>query len=163
MSEMSIVSQVFLLFYAVIYGVVFTISGRWSPFFIRHSEKEGWYRLGLSLIFFGLLPVIYFIIALPRLLIVSKSDGLNLFLAVYCVSPLIAFYFLWAWIVLGWPDKYYTKSEKCHEPLLTSLELVGNEQVFTPVFKDVFWLVVIYFLLMPSVFLLLFHLRRIGQ
>lgn len=127
--NMSVSSQVFLLFYAVIYGVLFTISDRWRPFFTHHRSKESWYRFILSLLFFGILPVGYFLFVFPPLLYVTGTSTLQIAISAYAVAPIISFYFIWIWIVLWQKDTFYTDIEQNTEPLKTSLTWLGRDSV----------------------------------
>lgn len=121
--------QVFLLFFAVMYGVVFTISDRWRPFFMHHRTSQGWRRGLLSLIFFGLCPIGYFLVAFPILLRVSADSIVPMAVSAYAVAPLIAFYFIWIWIILWRPQMFYTEQERNTEPLKTSLAWLGDQPV----------------------------------
>ena len=127
--KMSIVAQVFLLFYAVLYGVLFTISDRWRPFFISHGSKEGWRRMGLSLVLYGIIPIGYFLLVLPMILEITNFDRISLGLAIYAVAPLIASYFLWVWLVISKKDEYYSKAEQQLEPVKSSLEWVAQRPI----------------------------------
>ncbi len=154
---MTIVGHVFILFYAVLYGVIFAISDRWRPFIIHHSTKEGWRRLLLSFFFIGIFPIAYFIFALPCLLMVSKADVLYLALTVYCVTPLVAFYFLWIWIVFRKPSTFYTKQEQDTDPLKS--ELLRATEV--PISTIIFAFQIVFFILGPIFCLVL--LKYIGK
>ncbi len=125
---MPIACQVFLLFFAVMYGVIFTISDRWRPFFMHHRTSQGWRRSLLGLIFFGLCPIGYFLIAFTLLLRVSTNSIVHMAVSAYAVAPLIAFYFIWIWIILWRPQIFYTEQERNTEPLKTSLAWLGNNQ-----------------------------------
>lgn len=126
---MSIASQIFLLFYAVLYGILFTISDRWRPFATPHLSRQAWYRLALSVMCFGVLPVVYFLLALRLLMSVDKSSTWHLALAIYAVAPLAAFHFSWIWIVLSRRNTFYSTNEQVLEPVKSSLEWVGETPV----------------------------------
>src|SRR2546427_9980022 len=126
---MSIASQIFALFFAVLYGALFTISDRWRPFFIRHDSREGWYRAAMATGCLGVCPVLYFVFAFEIMLGVAGSTWVQLVIAVYAVAPLVAFYFVWLWIILRDPKKAYSPSEQGIEPVKSSLDWVGGNGV----------------------------------
>jgi len=126
---MSISSQIFLLFYAVLYGAIFTISERWRPFNVANNPDKGWCRLVLSLIFLAGLPVVYFLLTFEGLLSVSTYNTISLAVAVYAVAPLAAFYFLWGWIVTWGRNTFYSDNERKTEPLKSSLTWIGTGHI----------------------------------
>jgi hypothetical protein len=128
---MSIASQVFLLFYAVIYGALFTISDRWRPFSMRHGSRQGAWRSVLSVIFFGVFPGLYFIWAFLRWLTIQGKDPVVLAVAIYSVAPLYAFHFIWSWFVRAHKDIFYSAEEQSREPVCKALGWVGSERVPT--------------------------------
>ena len=125
--SLSIASQIFLVFYAVLYGALFTFSDRWRPFFMTHSSQQGWNRLLLSLFFFGVAPVVYLILVLPLLMLVAKSSIISIGLAIYAIAPLVAFYLLWVWLVISWKDKFYSEQELQLDPVKNSFLWVGEK------------------------------------
>lgn len=148
---MSVPSQIFLLFYAVLFGAIFTISDRWRPFALPHRSKEGWRRFLLSVVFVGVLPIGYFLLAFPILLSISGSTRICLGLAVYAVAPLVGFYFSWVWIVLWKKNMFYTREQQDLEPVRGSLQWVGD-QPLSP------WTITLFctaLFLMPVIFLIL--------
>lgn len=144
---MSTVSQIFVLFYAVFYGAIFTMSDRWRPFFVSHTAHHGWKKLAFSLVFLGLFPVGYFVIVLPLFLPIKDSSWICLFLAVYAVAPIFAFNFFWTWIVVSKRNIFYSQQEQQTEPVKSSLEWVGKSPL---VFKGYLFFVAV-FILVPSV------------
>lgn len=126
MTKMSIAAQIFALFYAVLYGALFTISDRWRPFFVRHRSKQGSYRLALSVLFFGFFPAAYFVIAFQVWMRVPGSKIWLLALAMYCVLPLYAFHCIWSWIVQGRRTIFYSSEELDCEPIKSAFLFVGN-------------------------------------
>ena len=124
---MSIASQVFLVFYAIIYGAVFAVSDRWRPFFVRRYEWQGVRRAVLSLFFFGFFPVLYFLVVFQLLLTNERKDPVLLGVVIYSVAPLYAFLCIWAWIVVRWKDFFYCMEEQRLEPVRNSLDWLGSK------------------------------------
>ncbi len=112
---MTIAQQIFLLFYAILYGALFTLSDRWKPF-IFESGKEGNARYLLSVILFGILPILYFYIAFSILArtqtaITGSWQGfLRFLLLFFLVTPIYGFYCIWGGIVLLKRDLFYANS-----------------------------------------------------
>jgi len=110
---MSTVQQIFLFFYAIIYGALFTLSDRWKPFTFERG-REGRARFLLSLMFFGVLPVLYF--SYVFLLLGSERQPLSVDLpsilrvasAFALVVPIYGFYSLWAGIVMLDRRRFYS-------------------------------------------------------
>ncbi len=125
MTKMSIAAQMFALFYAVLYGALFTISDRWRPFFVRHGSKEGRNRLALAVLFFGLFPAAYFVTALRVWLRVPGSEIPALALAMYSVLPLYAFHCVWSWIVQGGRTIFYSPEELDEDPIKSAFRFLG--------------------------------------
>jgi hypothetical protein len=148
---MSIPSQIFLLFYAVLFGAIFTISDRWRPFALPHKSREGWQRFLLSTVFFGVLPVGYLILVLPMLFSINATTRTCLGLAVYAVAPLVGFYFSWVWIVLWKRDNFYTPEQQELEPVRSSLQWVGKQ----PLSLWAIALFILVFFFLPMILLLL--------
>ena len=130
-------SEVFLVFYAVLYGVLFTLSDRWRPFFTSHTSRHGWKRLALSLVLLGLAPVSYLILILPKIAQKTSVDWYYVLFAVYEVAPIGFFYILWVIITLRWREIFYSRLEQGTEPVKSSLKWVGKE---TPTIGGIaFW------------------------
>lgn len=103
---MTIPSQVFLLFYAVLYGALFTITDKWRPLMGVFGPK-GRNRLVLSVILYGLAPVLYFLRAFRQLQGVRAPTYFNLLLSIYSVVPLVFFHFCWIWVVVPNVGRFY--------------------------------------------------------
>ena len=148
---MSFPSQIFLLFYAVLYGVLFTLSDRWRPFYSSHQEPHGWRRLLISLAMFGVLPVIYFLLAVQKMMQVSSTDFFHLALAIYAVAPIGFFYVLWLFIVVPRRKFFYTPYELNTSPVKDSMDWIGTNYPTTR--GVVFWAIV--FFVIPYTLLLI--------
>jgi len=125
----SVASQIFLLFYAVLYGALFTISDRWRPFASSHRSRTDLFRATLAAFFFGLLPIGYFLWALPRLLLIAGTRTVDLLVAAYAVAPLAGFYFLWLWLVLRYRPTFYSAEQISLEPVKSSIQWIGDSPV----------------------------------
>ena len=123
---MPIGAQVFALFYAVLYGALFTISDKWRPFFVRRGSRQGRKRLGLAVLFFGLLPVAYFVIALDIWMRIQTINIWWLALAIYSVLPLYAFHYAWSWIVQANRASFYAQEELDEDPVAASFRFLGD-------------------------------------
>ena len=101
-------SQVFALFYAVLYGALFTITDKWRPLMGSFGCK-GLRRLGASVVWYGLTPVSYFVVAFMQIEHLRKPTCLSLSipLSILCVAPLIFFHFCWIWWVVPRRERYY--------------------------------------------------------
>lgn len=106
---MTVPSQIFTLFYAVLYGALFTITDKWRPLMGTAFSPRGWNRLLLSVALYGLAPVLYFVLAFTGFQGVRTVTPRDLLLSIYCVAPLVFFHFCWIWMVAGEPDCYYEK------------------------------------------------------
>ena len=153
---MSTTGQIFTLFFAVIYGALFTISDRWRPFFMSHKSQEGIRRIFLSLIFFGVIPVIYFVFTF-FVLAKTVSDGtfssiLSPLAAVLFVMPLGAFYLIWLWIVIPNKEKFYSGHELKLEPVSNSFHWLDKNEPITFAFAS---LMLTIFLFVPLIVLIL--------
>lgn len=126
MPQLTVGAQIFALFYAVLYGALFTISDRWRPFFVRHGSKQGKKRLLLALVFFGAFPAGYFVIALPVFLRVREVYAWVLPIAMYSVLPLYAFHCGWSWIVQASRTTFYSPEELAVDPIKSSFCFVGD-------------------------------------
>ncbi len=111
MCEITEAQQIFLVFYGILYGAFFTLSDRWKPFAFENM-REGRNRLVLSVVFLGLLPVVYFAWAFQRLpylisgvFIEKQLSFPGLFLVMFFVTPVYGFYALWMGIVIGTQSK----------------------------------------------------------
>jgi hypothetical protein len=154
---MSTISQVFLLFYAVLYGAIFTISDRWRPFLMPRKCKQAGRRFALSTALLGILPVGYFLLAFPVLESTDASSRGWLALAVYQAAPLMSFYFSWVWIVIWKKETFYSPEELRMEPTRTSMEWVTNTGVS-------FWVIgplTIILFVVPFVLLILVSCRKV--
>lgn len=121
-----VISQIFTLFYAVLYGAIFTLSDRWRPFYRYSKEPNGFKRLLLSLVFLGLLPVLYFCLMIQILLNITCSVNiLNTFAIIYAVAPLGSLYILWTFIIRRWYKSFYSDHELSLEPIKSTLEWGG--------------------------------------
>jgi hypothetical protein len=150
--NMSLPSQIFLLFYAVLYGVLFTLSDRWRPFFSAQNEPHGWRRLIISLVLFGLLPVTYFLLAMQKMTQASATDLFHLGIAIYAVAPLGFFYVLWLFIVVPRKDFFYTPYELNASPVKDSLDWVG---VNYPSKQGIIFWAVLFFVIPYTILLLI--------
>jgi hypothetical protein len=105
---MTVPNQVFLLFYAVLYGALFTITDKWRPLMGSFGCK-GLRRLGASVVCYGLAPVSYFVVAFMQLEHLRKPTcvSLSIPLSILCVAPLIFFHFCWIWWVVPRRERYY--------------------------------------------------------
>jgi len=104
--------QIFSLFYAILYGVIFTLSDKWKPFTHARSERhEGLKRVISSIIALVMFPVSYFISCFWVMGHISKFEFCKLLITIFLVSPLYAFYSLWAMYVPYHRDTFYSKGE----------------------------------------------------
>jgi hypothetical protein len=119
-------SHVFVVFYAVLYGALFTISDRWRPFFVEHGSAQGILRWLWAAFCYGALPIGYFL-AVRYWFRTTRTDTISLLAAAYLMFPLVAFHTLWSWVVGANPDRFYSATERAKEPVRTSLELVSGQ------------------------------------
>jgi hypothetical protein len=114
--QMKDTSQIFALFYAVLYGALFTITDKWRPVMGTFGCK-GQRRLLASFVCYGLLPVCYFVVAFLRLESV-RATSLNIPLSIVCVAPLVFFHFVWIWWVVPRRNRYYETYHLKHDETL---------------------------------------------
>lgn len=126
-TEMNSSQTIFSLFYAVLYGAIFTISDRWRPFtFAGSNNPEGHKRVNASLLLLGVFPVSYFILCFFSLSNICKMGFFKLLMAIYLVSPLYAVYVLWAMLVSFQKNKFYSKQEQTSSPIRKSLFWIAS-------------------------------------
>ena len=109
---MSVGQQIFLFFYAIVYGAFITLSDRWKPFAMEKGAK-GFARFCLSMTFLAVLPFLYFSCAflslagITRQLVLDVSSVIELMTVCALVAPIYGFYCFWAGIVLLNREKLY--------------------------------------------------------
>ena len=119
---------IFLLFYAVLYGAIFTISDKWKPFTYAGSDNpEGRKRVLSSVFFLVLLPVFYFILCVNSLSYICERGSLKFLTPICLVSPLYAFYVLWAMLVSSKKDIFYSHREQISPVIHESLFWTYND------------------------------------
>lgn len=125
--EMNASQTIFSLFYAILYGAIFTISDRWRPFtFAGSNNPEGRKRVNSGILMLGLFPVAYFILCFFSLSHVCRIGFFELLMTIYLVSPLYAIYVLWVMLVSFQKDKFYSKEEQRFSPIHESLFWIAN-------------------------------------
>ncbi len=153
--------QIYAVFYAIFWGGIFNVLSRWKPFnfgLISHKRKNIKKlirkRIGLALIIFNVLPIIYFgtifyILGEQNICEVQKKYWYYMVSIVLSgIIPafaILGFYRLWLGIVEKWPKTFYLQYcniprenkiyRKCkryqgevHEPE-PSLEKLGLDQL----------------------------------
>ena len=126
MSDLNASQTIFSLFYAILYGAIFTISDRWRPFTMAGLSCAGWRRVFLS---FGLLvvvPIAYFIVSLFSLSQVKEMGPWKLLEIILLVSPLYASYVLWALCVSCRKKPFFSVRERRLLPVKESLHWTSN-------------------------------------
>jgi hypothetical protein len=126
-----VLSQIFTLFYAVLYGAIFTLSDRWRPFYSSFEYEPQIRRHILSFFFFALFPVFYFISTLLELNKISVINHTSLFLSFYSVAPLGFFYICWSLYMRKYSDKYYSCNEKKEGSVVYESLKWGGDRIFT--------------------------------
>jgi hypothetical protein len=140
---------IFTVFYAILYGAIFTISDKWRPFtYAGYKNHKGRKRICLSTLMLLLLPIIYFIVCFLALVNACKigsfsqamlryfletgydsviecfSQGVTIGITIFLVSPVYALFSLWATRVSSCKDKYYSQQEQLKPPVRDSLSWV---------------------------------------
>ena len=114
--QMTNAQTVFTVFYAILYGAIFTVSDKWKPFsYAGSNNRKGLKRCICSLIMLVLIPVIYFIHCFAALANTESAYSILL------VSPLYALYSLWSMYVPFNKDKFYSEEEQRTSPVKDSL------------------------------------------
>src|SRR5437016_2308255 len=104
--------QIFLFFYAIVYGAFFTLSDRRKPFTFEKGP-QGLARFSLSLTLLATMPVVYFsyvFLALSRQEAVFSQDWVTFLRLVgifMMVAPIYGFYCLWAGVILLNRARFY--------------------------------------------------------
>ena len=125
---MNTAQTIFSVFYAVLYGAIFTISDRWRPFtYAGPNNPEGCKRFLLSLVLLVLFPVFYFILIFDPLSYICQRGFLKLLLPIYLVSPLYAFFVLWVTCVSSNKNIYYSQQEQRRPPIRDSLFWISDD------------------------------------
>jgi hypothetical protein len=115
-------SDVFMVFFAIFWGTVASVQGRWKAFQLPlASIPRIGRRVRLSMLLLNLLPLIFFGYVL--LILSDKTPSCRTWLAslqfvIIGVLPAFAvfgFYRLWLGIIERSPDKYYFKAETSSE------------------------------------------------
>ncbi len=110
---MSTAQQLFLFFYAIVYGAFFTLSDRWKPFTFEKGP-QGFARFCLSMTLLAAMPVVYFSYVFLTLggwhavFLRDSISFLRLFVIFVLVTPIYGFYCLWAGVVLLKRARFYT-------------------------------------------------------
>jgi hypothetical protein len=140
---MNTLQTIFSLFYAVLYGAIFTISDRWRPFtFAGPNNPEGRKRVISSLMLLVLFPVFYFILCFFSLSYTCKVGFLKLLMTIYLVSPLFAVYVLWAMLVSLKKDNFYSEQEQASPPIAESL-LWATDRPLSRIFLYILFLCIV--------------------
>lgn len=127
-ARLDIAQQVFIIFYAVLYGAIFTISDRWRPFFASPNSSKSISRLKLSFVLLGVLPIIYFLFMFTQLSHFDKTGWWLIFI-IFSVAPLYGIYNIWSWIVVSRKDKFFSDYEQnnSNSPVKHALGWVGGK------------------------------------
>ena len=111
--------SVFMLFYAIFWGSVASVQGRWKAFQLPLASIPRVHsRVSLSMLLLNLLPLIFF--GYVFFVLNGKKASPVIWIAAFQfvvigVLPAFAvfgFYRLWLGIVEMFPDKYYFKAER---------------------------------------------------
>jgi len=137
--------EVFMVFYAIVWGYLSNVQPRWKafhwPLFIQlfpkwlvyllkllihkdNSQKTALgfrpvYRLILSFVFFNIVPLGYFLLALNWLR--AEYDGLTIKFVLCSTLPAMApfgFYRIWLGIIELWPHKFYLPTSARDDSML---------------------------------------------
>lgn len=125
---MSTAQQIFLFFYAIVYGAFFTLSDRWKPFTLERG-RPGFIRFCVSMTLLGLLPIAYFsyvFLVLGDHNVAYSRDFCNFLrlLAVFAlVAPTYGFYCFWEGVILLNRRTFYSDTtwEQLRERVPTEL------------------------------------------
>lgn len=144
---MNSAQTIFSLFYAILFGAIFTISDRWRPFTCSGETREGRKRVNLSILLLGVFPVLYFLFTFSSLSSITLKGILSLGIVIYLVVPLYAFYISWVMIVSFNKSKYYSAQEQDKPPIVESLFWIADR----PPSKLYLFLFYAFFILIPII------------
>jgi len=111
---MPVNESVFALFFAIFWGGVLNVSGRWRMFQPLFCFGRTLGRFWLSFLFMVILPICYFALQLQCVGTGAKASTgvLAAFAAVLPALGIFAFYRIWMAIVEKWPRRFYWSAEE---------------------------------------------------
>ena len=118
---------IFPVFFAVIYGAIFTISDRWRPFFTHFGRQTSKTRLVWSGVLLGILPIGYFSLMLWWKSSSTSAQWWVPLLSAYASAPIALFYWIFVWISIKWKFSLYSTGELACEPVKSSFEWMEGQ------------------------------------
>ncbi len=136
---------IFMVFYAIFWGVVANAQPKWRafnwPVAFRYARTRR--RLGLALIILNLLPILYFIVVFWLLGHVNSVSAclptsIQLFLVVVAANAPFSIHRLWIALLERSPEKYYYSAATADRPVGVEpvLDLQGKDG---PALDPTYW------------------------
>ncbi len=142
---MNTTQSIFVVFYAIFWGAVFNVQGRWKMFQPILSFPQIRHRFIFSFLLLNVVPILFFSWTFFRLKDTPSETLLQISAGVLPAFAIFAFYRLWMGIVQCNPSYFYQNDDnsdpnlkKIDEPTVESLHLEHPFKIWNFLFSALY-------------------------